>query len=161
MQSSMEHIKKLADVNTVIGTPLMADDSTMILPVSRVSLGMLVGGGEYLMAQSGKRSSVEINVDGNYPFIGASTVGMSLTPLAFLSVQNGTVRVLQAKQECPSDRLIDIIPQMIETAERLIREYMGDSGCECEKKKAEETKNGNKGRVEIRLGENGNENREQ
>lgn len=153
----MEHIKKLADVNTVIGTPLMAEEGTMILPVSRVSLGMLVGGGEYLMAQAGKRSSVEINVDGNYPFIGASMVGMSLTPLAFLSVQNGTVRVLQAKQECPSDKLIDIIPQMVETAERLIRDYMG--GCECEKNKEDEKRREkSKGRFEITLGENGPEN---
>lgn len=122
MQSSMEHIKKLADVNTVIGTPIMADGNTMILPVSKVSLGMLVGGGEYLAVTPVKKSSYEVNIDGNYPFIGASAVGMSLTPLAFLSVQNGSVRVLPAKQDCPTDRLVDLVPQMIETAERLVKE---------------------------------------
>ncbi|MCR5610817.1 MAG: GerW family sporulation protein [Clostridiales bacterium] len=122
MQSSMEHVKRLADVNTVIGTPIMSDDNTMILPVSKVSLGMLVGGGEYVAVTPVKKSSIEVNFDGSLPFIGASAVGMSLTPLAFLAVQNGTVRVLPAKQDCASDRLVDLIPQMIDTAERLIKE---------------------------------------
>ena len=121
MQSSMEHIKQLADVNTVIGAPIMAGEDTMILPVSKVSLGMLVGGGEYNLAASPKKNA-EYSA-GVYPFVGTSTLGMSLTPLAFLAVQNDTVRVLPAKQDCSADRLIEMVPQFIETAERLVREY--------------------------------------
>ncbi|MBR3486958.1 MAG: GerW family sporulation protein [Clostridia bacterium] len=124
MHSSMERIKELADVNTVIGTPIMADDNTMILPVSKVSLGMLVGGGEYNASQPMKRCSQDIAIDTGYPFIGASTLGMSLTPLAFLAVSNGSVRVLPAKQECSADRLIEMVPQIVETAERIIGEYL-------------------------------------
>lgn len=136
MQSSMEHVKKLADVNTVIGTPIMAEGGTMILPVSKVSLGMLVGGGEYMNSTPVKRSAQEPEIKGNYPFIGASAVGMSLTPLAFLSVREGSVRVLPAKQDCAADRIVDLIPQMIETAERLIRELAeGNEKCRCEENK--------------------------
>lgn len=124
MHSSMERIKELADVNTVIGTPIMADESTMILPVSKVSLGMLVGGGEYSASAPIKRCSQDIAIDSGYPFIGASTLGMSLTPLAFLSVSEGSVRVLPAKQECSADRLIEMVPQIVETAERIISEYL-------------------------------------
>ncbi len=126
MQSSMEHIKALADVNTVIGSPIMTDDNTMILPVSKVALGMLVGGGEYLAASVPKKSSVEINCSGSYPFIGASTLGMSLTPLAFLTVSEGNVRVLPAKQDCAADRLVELLPQVMDMAERLIRELGGN-----------------------------------
>ena len=125
MQSSMEHIKALADVNTVIGSPIMTDDNTMILPVSKVALGMLVGGGEYLAASVPKKSSVEINCSGSYPFIGASTLGMSLTPLAFLTVSEGNVRVLPAKQDCAADRLVELLPQVMDMAERLIGELGG------------------------------------
>ncbi len=132
MRSSMEHIKALADVNTVIGSPISAGGDTLILPVSKVALGMLVGGGEYMAVQQGKRDTRESEQESKYPFIGASTLGMGLTPLAFLTVQNGEVRVLPAKQDCPSDRIIDLIPRMLDTAERLIRELAGQcesTGC--------------------------------
>ena len=130
MQTSMEHIKQLVDVNTVIGSPLMTDDNTMILPVSKVSLGMLVGGGEYLAVAAPKKSQIDVNCEGNYPFIGTSTLGMSLTPLAFLAVQEGSVRVLPAKQDCASERIIDLIPQLMETAERIMKEYT-ENGKNC------------------------------
>ena len=135
MHSSMEHIKALSDVNTVIGDPMMTDDNTMILPVSKVSLGMLVGGGEYCGASPCKKSSSENHENGTYPFIGASTLGMSLTPLAFLAVRSDGVRVLPAKQDCPTERLIDLVPKVIDTAERLLRELMG----KCEAEEAEGT----------------------
>ena len=125
MHSSMEHIKALADVNTVIGDPMMTDDSTMILPVSKVSLGMLVGGGEYSACASSKKSGSDNCSSGEYPFIGASTVGMSLTPLAFLAVRSDGVRVLPAKQDCAAERLIDLMPKLMDTAERLLHELMG------------------------------------
>ena len=134
MHSSMEHIKALADVNTVIGDPLMTDDSTMILPVSKVSLGMLVGGGEYIAMPPNKKSSIEIEANAAYPFVGTSMVGMSLTPLAFLAVKEDSVRVLPAKQECPTDRLVDLVPQLIDTAERLLRDITGSCAkdeCKC------------------------------
>ncbi|MBO4848732.1 MAG: hypothetical protein J5586_06225 [Clostridia bacterium] len=136
----MEHIKRLADVNTVIGAPITADGDTLILPVSKVSLGMLVGGGEYIGVAAGRKTAVDITCDGNYPFIGASTVGMALTPLAFVAVQDGNVRVLPAKQDCPSDRLMDLMPQIMETAERLITELCGtdkngEGKCGCGTKK--------------------------
>lgn len=144
MQSSMEEIKRLADVNTVIGSPIITEDHTMILPVSKVALGLLVGGGEYAAATPIKKSSLDTRSESEYPFIGASTVGMSLTPLAFLAVQNGTVRVLPAKEDCPADRLIDLAPQVIDAAERMIKEYAASPKKEeaknCEKVFAAEKK---------------------
>ena len=47
MQTTMEQIKKMVDVNTVVGTPIIADETTTVVPVSKVSLGFLAGGGEY------------------------------------------------------------------------------------------------------------------
>ncbi len=120
MHSSMQHIKSLADVNTVIGDPLVTENDTMILPVSKVSLGLIVGGGEYLAVSNCKKEKAMQELGSEYPFIGASTVGMCLTPLAFLAVQDGSVRVLPAKQENACERLIDFIPQMIHAAEKLL-----------------------------------------
>ena len=140
MHSSMEQIKRLADVNTVIGSPIITEEGTMILPVSKVALGLLVGGGEYSAASPIKKSSLDTRNESQYPFIGASTVGMSLTPLAFLAVQNGSVRVLPAKEDCPADRLIDLAPQVLEAAERMIKEYAASSKKEDEAPEPAEAK---------------------
>ncbi len=129
MQSSLTQIKELADVNTVIGTPIVTEDSTMVLPVSKVCMGLLVGGGEYNTMTPVKRSGTEAETNGKYPFAGASAVGMCLTPLAFLAVQNGTVRVLPAKQENAAERIIDLIPQTVSTLERLLREFLSKQDC--------------------------------
>lgn len=133
MRTSMEHIKQLADVNTVIGSPILSEDDTMILPVSKVSLGMLVGGGEYPSQTNAKKASCDPDTLANYPFIGASTLGMSLTPLAFLSVSKGSVRVLPARQDCSLDRFIDMVPQIIDAAERIMG---GNEACCTGKQKA-------------------------
>ena len=55
MGTSMENIKDMVDVNTVVGDPVMAQDGSTIIPISRVSFGFVAGGGEYALtgAQTG------------------------------------------------------------------------------------------------------------
>ena len=116
MKTTMEEIKQMVDVNTVVGTPILTGTETMILPVSKVSVG-------FFSEQEEK----------GYPFAGASIGGMTLTPLAFLSVTNGTVKVLPAQSNTTLDRAIELIPEAITTLEQAI------SGL-CNKKGAEEAK---------------------
>ena len=49
MKGAMEEIKAIVDVNTIVGDPILTGEETMILPVSKVSLGFISGGGEYEM----------------------------------------------------------------------------------------------------------------
>lgn len=101
MKSAMEEIKEMVDVNTIIGDPILTGNETMILPVSKVSLGFLSGGGEYGMGnkpvrKSGTALDGETGGEENgqrYPFAGTAVAGMSLTPMAFLSVNAGCVKV--------------------------------------------------------------------
>ena len=41
---SMEKIKEMVDVNTVIGDPIATPDGTTVIPISRVSYGFASGG---------------------------------------------------------------------------------------------------------------------
>ena len=59
MQTSMEQIKRMVDVNTVVGNPIVTAGNTMILPVSKLSLAFLVGGGEYGHMCSAKKAADE------------------------------------------------------------------------------------------------------
>ena len=104
LRTTMEQLKLIADVNTVVGAPIMTSDNTIVLPVCKISFGFISGGGEY-----------------GYPFIGSSVVGVTMQPAAFLTVQNGHVSVLPADSDGTLDRIVDRIPQLVGEAERLIQ----------------------------------------
>ena len=118
MKSAMEEIKEMVDVNTIVGDPILTGDTTMILPVSKVSLGFLSGGGEYEMGSNKpvRKSGAAFDGEGEeggqrYPFAGTAVAGMSLTPMAFLSVNAGCVKVLPAQYKNSWDRVIDLLPE--------------------------------------------------
>lgn len=130
MQTSVEQIKNMVDVTTVVGDPIMTENKTMVLPVSKLCLGFLVGGGEYGNMASAKKAADEAFAGGRFPFAGASTVGMSIKPLAFVAVEDGNVRVLPAEEKSKADRLMDIIPHIAKGIDKLI-----EAGIECLKTK--------------------------
>ena len=130
MQTSFEQIKNMVDVATVVGDPIVTENKTMVLPVSKLCLGFLVGGGEYGNMACAKKAADEAFAGGRFPFAGASTVGMSIKPLAFVAVEDGNVRVLPAEGKCAGDRLMDILPHIAKGIDKLI-----EAGIECLKGK--------------------------
>ena len=127
MKSAMEEIKEMVDVNTIVGDPILTGDATMILPVSKVSLGFLSGGGEYEMSSNKpvRKSGAVLDGEGEeggqrYPFAGTAVAGMSLTPMAFLSVNAGCVKVLPAQYKNSWDRVIDLLPEAVCAVERMV-----------------------------------------
>ena len=127
MKSAMEEIKEMVDVNTIVGDPILTGDATMILPVSKVSLGFLSGGGEYEMSSNKpvRKSGAAFDGEGEeggqrYPFAGTAVAGMSLTPMAFLSVNAGCVKVLPAQYKNSWDRVIDLLPEAVCAVERMV-----------------------------------------
>lgn len=136
IESSIEQIKRMADVNTVIGDAIPAPDGTLLLPVSRVSLGFAIGGGEYGEGEPQSRyrgrSEADTEADARFPFSGAATVGMSLKPLAFLAVEQGNVRVIPAAPESAVDKLTDLVPQLLKSMERFISAAVDKTDKKCE-----------------------------
>ena len=47
MGTSMESIREMVDVNTVVGDPVQTQDGSTVIPISKVSFGFVAGGGEY------------------------------------------------------------------------------------------------------------------
>lgn len=106
MKTAMESIKEMVDVNTVVGDPVETPDGTVVIPVSRVTLGFAAGGGEFEISR-GEDESV-------YPFGGGSGAGVSVQPVGFLVISAGQVRLLPVHGNLIADRLIDLAPQVIE-----------------------------------------------
>ncbi len=130
METSVAKLKEIVDVNTVVGKPVAAGEKGIIMPISKVSLGFLSGGGEYGIACAGpvKRSSEMLeNTATDYPFAGAAVAGMNLTPMGFLYVDKNSVRLLSTNFPSPIDRIIDAVPQILETVQNYIKENQNDA----------------------------------
>lgn len=105
METTMENLKLMVDVNTILGDPVETPDGCVILPVSRVSFGFAAGGTEFGM---------DNELEDGYPFGGGSGGGISLNPVAFLIVGNNQVRLLPVDNTAIYDRLVDLIPKVME-----------------------------------------------
>ena len=105
MTTTMESIRDMVDVNTVVGEAIAAPDGSTVIPVSRVAFGFVAGGGEYKCA----KQAVETPA-----FAGGTGAGVSVNPVAFLIVGGGQVRLLPALNNTSIDRLIEMIPQILD-----------------------------------------------
>lgn len=128
MRTNMEQLREMAGVNTIVGDAILTSCETMVLPVSKVSLGFVTGGGEYggLKKPPVKAAGEALDAkEGNYPFAGVAAAGMSITPTAFLSLNEGKVRVLPAANHDALERLIEFVPELMEAVERLASQKSG------------------------------------
>lgn len=93
MSSTMENIRGMVDVNTVIGEAIVTQDGSTVIPFSRVSFGFVAGGGEYRCAPQPKPPEGEC---GRLPFAGGTGAGVTLQPVGFLVTSANSVRLLPA-----------------------------------------------------------------
>ena len=106
MGTSMESIREMVDVNTVVGDAVQTQDGSTIIPVSKVSFGFVAGGGEYAMAHAQQTEDM--------PFAGGAGAGVSVQPVGFLVCSQNGVRLLSASCASPMERLVEILPQALE-----------------------------------------------
>ncbi|MBQ2662166.1 MAG: GerW family sporulation protein [Clostridia bacterium] len=132
MHSTMEELKSIVDVNTIVGTPIIAGDENVLLPVSKVSLGFISGGGEYSNRTNSEKNAIKKageafdKTDERYPFAGTAIAGMSLTPMGFVSVNNGNVKVLPAQFDSTLDRAVAQIPEIANMIYSLFKKKDGE-----------------------------------
>lgn len=105
MQTAMESIKQMMEVNTVIGEAVEAPNGVVIIPVSRVSCGFAAGGSDFEVDDKKETA----------PFGGGSGAGVSVQPVGFLVV-GGTehIHFLPVETNFILDRVIDFIPQLLD-----------------------------------------------
>ncbi len=105
MENTMQKIKEIIDVDTVMGTPITTPDGTTIIPVSKVNYGFASGGSD-IASKSKPNSDL---------FAGGAGAGVTVTPIAFLVVSNGNVKVLQIEPFTSSvDRVVQSVPDIVD-----------------------------------------------
>ncbi len=107
LQTSMSKIKEMVDVNTIVGDPVTTPDGVTLVPVSRVTFGFGGGGGDLVKQRSG--------------FTGGSAAAVKIEPIGFLVIRNGVVNMLNIQPPASNtlDRIVDLIPQLMDKAEQL------------------------------------------
>lgn len=83
--SAVDKIKTIVDSSTIIGESIVTPDDTTIIPISKVTVGFVVGGGEYADLSARR-------VANHFPMSGGSSGGMTVSPVGFLIIKvNGDV----------------------------------------------------------------------
>ena len=112
LENTIAKIREMVDVNSVIGDPITTPDGVTIIPVSKVSVGF-GGGSDYVSKNANKQEN---------PFGGGAGGGVSVTPIAFLIVKEGNVRMLPvaAPANTTADRLVEMIPDTLDKVSAFI-----------------------------------------
>jgi sporulation protein YtfJ len=108
LDTAMKNLSSLIDVNTVIGKPVSTQDGSIIIPITKVTLGILSGGGEY-----GKVAVFKCNED--LPFSVGNGLIVSIKPCAFLIKENSSdnYKILSVGSSS-YDKLIDKSADLLE-----------------------------------------------
>ena len=105
IRSSLDSIRSMVDANTIIGDPIEATGGTVIIPVSKISVGIASGGVDY----NGKDQAPAMRQN----FGGGGGTGLTVTPMGFLVCdKNGNVDFINANAKFrpdPIDQITDFV----------------------------------------------------
>jgi sporulation protein YtfJ len=107
LESTIANIREIVDVNSVVGDPIVTADGVTIIPVSKISVGLGGGGSDFV--------SKNVNHQDN-PFGGGVGAGVKVTPVAFLVVKEGAVRMIPVATPAntTADRIVELVPDTLE-----------------------------------------------
>lgn len=104
METTMNKIKEMVDVNTIVGEPITAPDGTLIIPVSKVTYGFASGGSDLPTKKENKDC-----------FGGGSGAGVTIQPVAFLTVYQGDVRLVSVENNGSTvEGIVGMIPDVLQ-----------------------------------------------
>ena len=105
LDGAVKNFDTLIDTKKVIGEPIYAADGTVIVPVSKVSIGFGGGGSEFFAKSTDQGKSFGGGIGG----------GVKMDPEAFLVINNGNVRLIPiGGGSSPLDKVIDLVPEMVD-----------------------------------------------
>ena len=113
LDSTIAKIREMVDVNSVVGEAITTADGVTIIPISKVSVGFGGGGSDYVSRNANKSEN---------PFGGGVGAGVKVTPVAFLIIKEGSVRMLPVATPAntTADRLVEQVPDLLDKVSAFI-----------------------------------------
>lgn len=118
MQNTMENVRNILKVDTVVGDPIYTPDGITLVPISRISVGFGGGGVEFNNKKGGETR----------PYGGGNATGVKIDPIGFLVIKDGSVRMINVTPPANNtiDRLIDMVPQVMDRVDSFIERQKGE-----------------------------------
>ena len=107
LENTITKIREMVDANSVVGTPITTADGVTILPISKISIGLGGGGSDFVSKNAN---------NGENPFGGGVGAGVKVSPVAFLIIKEGSVRMLPvaAPANTTADRIVEMVPDTLD-----------------------------------------------
>lgn len=107
LDKTIAKMREMVDVNSVIGEPITTAEGITIIPVSKVSAGFVGGGSDYVSKHPNKHEN---------PFGGGVGGGVAVTPIAFLIIKDGAVRMLPVAvpANTTTERIVEMVPDLLD-----------------------------------------------
>ena len=119
MQNTMENVRNILKVDTVVGDPIYTPDGITLVPISKISVGFGGGGVEFNNKKVGE----------NRPYGGGNATGVKIEPMGFLIIKDGTVRMINVTPPANNtvDRVIELVPQVMDRIDAFIDKHNSDN----------------------------------
>ena len=116
LENTIAKIREMVDVNSVVGNPITTPDGVTIIPISKVSVGFGGGGSDFVSRNANKHEN---------PFGGGAGGGVKVTPIAFLIVKEGSVRMLPvaAPANTTADRVVEMVPDVLDKVSNFLASH--------------------------------------
>lgn len=115
LSTTIEKVRDLVDVNTIIGEPIKVDTEITIIPVSRVSYGFGSGGSDFP-----SKNNTQL-------FGGAGGAGITISPIAFLIINKGEVTIKHIlSNDNAAERAVSMMPEMFDKVSGLVGKFKKD-----------------------------------
>lgn len=116
IDNTISKMRQMLDSNTVVGTPIQVADNITIIPISSISAGFAGGGTDFVPKNANGKEN---------PFGGGAGGGVKVTPLAFLVIKDGSIRMMPiaAPANTTADRLVEMIPDALDRITDFVDSY--------------------------------------
>ena len=126
METTIEKVKNLVNVSTIIGEPMNLDGGITIIPVSKVTYGFASGGSDC----PSKTNKVI--------FGGGGGAGVTTTPVAFLVISDGEVTIKHITAfDNAAERVVNLVPEMFDKVTSVVNKAKKEKAQNEEQKAAD------------------------
>lgn len=107
LENTIAKVREMLNANSVVGDPITTPDGVTIIPISKISVGIGGGGSDFVSKNTNRQDN---------PFGGGVGAGVKVTPVAFLIVKEGSVRMLPVAEPAntTADRIVEMVPDTLD-----------------------------------------------